>query len=62
MNHPLPEGTQIEAIRKTCACSGGKFEVVRGKITKIINNRTGIWYYLNTGVTISSAAVQKIIN
>jgi hypothetical protein len=36
-------------------------EAMDGTILKVINNPNGIWYYLNTGVTVKAEHVQYVI-
>lgn len=56
--HPLPLNTYITATRKICPCKGGGTSLISGSIAKIISNQSGVWYYLNTGVTVNSNDVQ----
>lgn len=61
INHPLPEGTRVKAMQKTCACQGGKMRVIEGKILKTIVNHSGTWYYLDIGATIKADLIQQVI-
>lgn len=58
MKHPLPVGTKVVASQKTCNCSGGKMKEVTGTVLKVINNHSGIWYYLDTGGTVKADTVR----
>jgi hypothetical protein len=61
INHPLKEGDQVLAKIKTCACTGGQPQEVRGKILKVIHNQSGYWYYLSTRHTIKHDNVIKVL-
>lgn len=57
VTHPLKEGTVVEGLRPSCSCRGAKQVPFKGAIKKIINGRNGIWYYLDTGVTVAATTV-----
>ena len=61
IKHPLPLNTHLEAVKPSCACRGAKMVQVSGKILKVITNFSGIWYYLDSGVTVKSDWV-KLVN
>lgn len=54
MNHPLPLGTRVKAHQPTCPCSGAKFKLVEGAIKQVFHYPSGVWYFLDSGATISS--------
>lgn len=62
INHPLTINTFIIAEKPKCACSGGGKITVSGKILKVINNHSGIWYYLDSNTTVKSDWVKQIRN
>lgn len=61
MNHPLPLNTKVQARVPVCACTGANTKVVIGTILKVINNHSGIWYYLDVGTTVKSTTIEKVI-
>lgn len=62
INHPLPLNTKIKADKPNCPCKGGGTSTTIGTISKIIQNQSGIWYYLSSGTTISSKWITQIYN
>jgi hypothetical protein len=60
--HPLTLNTKIIAKKQKCSCQGGGFTQISATIKKVINNQSGCWYYLDSGITINSAWVISIIN
>lgn len=61
VSHPLALDTVIEFTKPICPCKGGGTELSTGKVLKIINNQSGVWYYLDVGVTIRAERVQRIV-
>lgn len=59
--HPLALHTKVEARVPQCPCKGASFVNHIGTIQKVITNSSGIWYYLDTGTTIRSQFVQRIM-
>lgn len=59
--HPIALDTKIRAEKPNCPCKGGGMIPVVGVVKKIIHNQTGYWYYLSSGVTVSSAWVKEIL-
>ena len=60
--HPLALNTQVEANRPQCPCKGASYIRVTGKVKKVIKNQAGYWYYLDTGATVSAAAIVRVID
>lgn len=61
VSHPLPLETKILASKPSCACKGAKWSDVEGTIKKSINNNSGLWYYLDIGVTVKSDWVKTTL-
>jgi hypothetical protein len=60
ISHPLKEGTVVEGTRASCACRGAKQVPFKGAIKKIIANHSGVWYYLDIGITVKSDAITVV--
>ncbi len=59
--HPLTLSTIVKALKPACACAGAnKFVKVSGKVLKVINNNSGIWYYLDSGTTVKADWVESV--
>lgn len=51
-NKILNINTFVIANKPSCPCKKPSIVTVQGSIKKIINNQSGIWYYLSSGHTI----------
>lgn len=58
--HPLTVGTIVDGSRPSCACRGAKVLPFKGTIKKVIENRSGVWYYLDIGVTVKADAITAV--
>ena len=61
ISHPIALQKLVEAEKPTCPCTGAKFVNVRGKVLKVINNPSGVWYYLDCGVTVKADWIKRIV-
>lgn len=61
ISHPVALNTMLEAVKPTCPCRGAKFVTVTGKVLKVINNNSGIWYYLDSGTTVKADWVKSVL-
>lgn len=59
--HPLKEGTKVKGTRPSCPCRGAKMIPFESVIKKVIINRSGTWYYLETGSTIKADAITEVL-
>lgn len=62
ISHPLKEQTVVVRHQPVCPCTGMKYKEVQGKILQTYNYPTGIWYYLDSGVTVKSDWIVQVIN
>jgi hypothetical protein len=60
INHPIALNAVVVATKPSCACRGAKMVEVKGKVLKIISNHSGIWYYLDCGVTVKADWVKSV--
>lgn len=60
VQHPIDLNKKVQANRPTCACKNAKFELVEGKVLKVIHNNTGYWYFLDSGITIKGAWITDV--
>ena len=60
--HPIIIDTVVEVTKPICPCKGGGFDLVVGKILKVITNQSGFWYYLDIGITVKADRVQRILS
>lgn len=62
--HPLELETTVHSGKPPCSCKGpnAPWEDTIGKIKKIINNHSGIWYFLSSGSTVKSDWVKKVVD
>lgn len=60
--HPLELNTVVQSSTPPCSCkpAGSPMEHTTGKVLKIINNHSGIWYFLSSGKTVSSNWVTSV--
>lgn len=61
VSHPLSVDDRVKVAKPSCACQGAKWTDVEGTILKVINNKTGIWYFLDSGITVKAEWVKGII-
>jgi len=52
---------RVEATKPRCPCVGGGFTTITGKVLKVIQNHSGVWYYLDSGSTVKSDWVRRVI-
>lgn len=58
--HPLPVGAIVEGTKPSCPCRNAKQIPFRGVIKKVIENHTGIWYYIDIGVTVKADNITAV--
>lgn len=61
VSHPLPAETKILASKPSCPCKGATWSDVQGTIKKSISNNSGLWYYLDIGITVKSDWVKNVL-
>lgn len=63
ITHPLELNTKVRSRKPPCSCKGpnAPWEETTGSIRKVINNHSGIWYFLSSGSTVSSQWIEEII-
>jgi len=61
ISHPLDINVRVEATKPRCPCVGGGFTTITGKVLKVIQNHSGVWYYLDSGSTVKSDWVRRVI-
>lgn len=62
VSHPIELDKVVEVTRPSCQCRGAKLEHLVGKVTKVIKNNSGFWYYLSTGVTVKAEWVTAVLD
>lgn len=60
VDHPIALGKRIHAMRPNCPCKAAKLEPVEGVVQKVIQNQSGVWYFLSTGITVKAAWVDNV--
>lgn len=60
--HPLELNTVVVATKPPCSCKGpnAPWEETVGTIKKVINNHSGVWYFLSSGSTVRSDWITEI--
>lgn len=61
--HPLALNTVIVSSKPPCTCKGpnAPWEETKGIVRKVINNHSGVWYFLSSGSTVKSDWVREIV-
>lgn len=61
--HPLPLNAIVVSKKPPCACKGpnAPWEYTKGAVRKVINNHSGIWYFLSSGSTVRSDWVSEVV-
>lgn len=60
--HPLSVGTKITSKKPPCPCKGknAPWATTVGTIRKVISNHSGVWYFLDVGVTVKSEWITEV--
>lgn len=61
VQHPVNLHSTVEVENPICPCKGGGFELIQSKVMKVIQNRSGTWYYLSNGKTVKHERVTKVL-
>ncbi len=59
--HPLTPKTKVVAQVATCPCTGATHKQITASIIKVIHNHKGIWYYLDSHVTVKADAISAVV-
>lgn len=60
--HPLPVGKTIQGSRPSCPCRTAQMIPYKGVIKKVIENRSGVWYYMDIGATVKADSVTAVLD
>lgn len=63
ITHPLEVNTVVRSSKPPCSCLGpnAPWEETKGIIRKVINNHSGVWYFLSSGSTVKADWVKEIV-
>lgn len=61
--HPLELNTKVISSKPPCTCKGpgAPWEQTTGLVRKVINNHSGVWYFLSSGSTVKSDWIIEVI-